>query len=265
MPISSLGVAALVAMVGGAINSIAGGGTLVTFPMIVALGVSPLTANVTNTMALWPGALGSVWGYRSQLARIRTLVPRFSIASVLGGIVGGWLLLATGDERFERIVPFLVLGATLLFMAQGPIVRWLRTRGSSAHPPIGPSAHPPSELVVPPAGFLVAQFFVALYGGYFGAGIGIMMLAVLGLMGLSDIHQMNALKVWGAWLANLMAALLFAGNGVVHWPLAAAMAGGSVVGGYWGSRLAQRVGPVWVRRAVATIGLGAFGWLLVRA
>lgn len=262
MSLEGLAAGALAAALGGLINAIAGGGTLVTFPLIVALGVPPLTANVTNTMALWPGALGSVWGYRRHYPMIRAWIPPFSVASLAGGVAGGWLLLATGNRRFEQIVPFLVLGATVLFMAQGLITRWLRTRATPGSGlPFGESAAPPGHRLV----LFLIQFGVAVYGGYFGAGIGILMLAALGLLGLTDIHEMNALKTAGALLANLMAAALFAFSGTVHWPLAGAMAIGSVFGGYGGARLAQRVGAVWVRRAVVTIGLAAFVWLLARA
>ncbi len=253
MPVTSLALAAVAAALGGAINSIAGGGTLLTFPVIVALGVSPLTANVTNTMSLWPGALGSVWGYRSHLAGVRPLVPAMGIASLLGAIVGAWLLLTTGNRRFEQIVPFLVLGATGLFIAQGPIGRWLGARASAG------AGGTPMRVSV---GFLLGQMLVAVYGGYFGAGIGILMLAALGLIGLTDIHQMNALKIFAALVTNVVAAVIFAASGAIDWPLAGAMAAGSLLGGYGGARLAQRVGRVWVRRAVAAIGIGAFVFLL---
>ena len=253
MPVGPLLLAALAALIGGAINSIAGGGTLVTFPIIVALGVSPLTANTTNTMALWPGALGSLWGYRRQFAGLGGWMATIGGAGVAGGLIGGWLLLTTGNDRFERIVPFLVLGATVLFVLNGPLVRWLR-----GHERAGEVA------AKPPRAFLLVQFLVGIYGGYFGAGMGILTLGVLGLFGLTDIHKMNALKVWGALAANVVAALLFAAKGVVVWPLALVMAGSSLVGGYVGSRLAQRVGQAWVRRAVVAVGFGSFLWLLFR-
>ncbi|MGH2671030.1 MAG: sulfite exporter TauE/SafE family protein [bacterium] len=245
---TTLALAMLAAALGSGINSIAGGGTLVTFPAIVALGVPPLVANATNTVALWPGALASMWGYRDELAGTRAWLARFTLPSLLGGAVGGWLLLATGQERFARIVPFLVLGATGLFMLHGPVMRWL---GAGSH-------QAPAWL------FLVCQFAVGIYGGYFGAGIGILMLAVLGLMGHTNIHQMNGLKNWGGLCINFVAALIFAVSGVVLWPLALAMAVGGVVGGYAGARLAQRVGQEVVRRAVVVIGLAAFVWLLAR-
>ena len=254
MTSGSLLIAALAALVGGAINSIAGGGSLVTFPILVALGIPPLMANTTNTMALWPGAFGSLWGYRRQFAGVGGWVASIGATGVLGGLVGGWLLLTTGNDRFERVVPFLVLGATVLFLLNGPLTRWLR--GHQQGGEVAPK---------PPPAFLGVQFLVGIYGGYFGAGIGILTLGVLGLFGLTDIHKMNALKVWGALAANLVAALHFAAKGAVVWPVALVMAGSSLVGGYVGSRLAQRVGQVWVRRSVAAIGLGTFIWLLVRA
>jgi len=245
---TTLALALLAAALGSGINSIAGGGTLVTFPAIVALGVPPLVANATNTVALWPGALASLWGYRGELAGTRAWLARFTLPSLLGGAVGGWLLLATGQDRFARIVPFLVLGATVLFMLHGPVMRWL---GAGSHQ-------------APAWVFVVCQFAVGIYGGYFGAGIGILMLAVLGLMGHTNIHQMNGLKNWGGLCINLVAALIFAVSGVVLWPLALAMAVGGIVGGYAGARLAQRVGQEAVRRAVVVIGLAAFVWLLAR-
>lgn len=250
---ATLAGAGAAAFVGGFINSMAGGGTLVTFPILVALGVPPLLANATNTMALWPGAFGSLWGYRDRLAGMRTWIAWFTVPCLLGGLLGAELLLTTGQERFARLVPFLVLGATLLFMANGPLTRWLGARTGAGDAGL--------RLEWP---FLLAQFVVGTYGGYFGAGIGILMLAVLGLAGFTDIHKMNAIKVWGALVANVVAAALFAAGGVVLWPLAVVMAAGSIVGGYGGARLAQRVGRTWVRRVVVLVGLSSFLWLLLR-
>jgi uncharacterized membrane protein YfcA len=149
-------------------------------------------------------------------------------------------------------VPFLVLLATLLFMLQGPILRALGRKGSETRPG------------APPLLFLLGQVGVGVYGGYFGAGIGILMLAVLELMGLTNIHQMNGIKNWAGLCINAVAALLFIVSGVVHWPVALAMAAGAALGGYAGARMAQRVGQLWVRRAVVVIGLAAFVWLLFR-
>ena len=207
MPASSpvgLVIALAAATVAGAINAIAGGGTLVSFPAIVALGVPPLVANATNAVALWPGACGSLWAYRAEVSGARSWAARFAVPSSVGGAVGALLLLWTPSDRFERVVPFLVLGATVLFMAQGPITRRLRRGADTTHFDVPGNALPP-----PPLTYLVYQFGVGVYGGYFGAGIGILMLAVLGAMGLTNIHRMNGLKNWGALCINAVAALIF--------------------------------------------------------
>ena len=249
-----LAVAFLAAVAGSAINSIAGGGTLLTFPAIVALGVPPLVANATSTVALWPGSLGALWGYRKELSGARPWLVRFTLPSLVGGGLGGWLLLRTGNDAFARVVPFLVLGATTLFLFHGPIMRWLR----------GHEVAEADVSAAPGWGFVAAQAGVAIYGGYFGAGIGILMLAVLGVMGHVNIHQMNGLKNWGGLCINLVAAALFAVSGVVMWRLALSLALGSVLGGYLGARMAQRVGQGAVRKAIVVVGLVATFWLLTR-
>ncbi len=246
----------LAAATGGAINAIAGGGTLVTFPAIVWLGVPPLLANATSTVALWPGSFGSMWAYRGELAGARTWLVWFTAPSIAGGVLGALLLLQTSADRFDAVVPFLVLGATGLFVLQRPLTRWLSPSHAEFHEGHGPLPRPSSW-------FLLAQFAVAVYGGYFGAGIGILMLATLGAMGLTNIHRMNGLKNWGAMCINAMAALTFVANGTVNWPVALAMAAGGLVGGYGGARLALGIGQTWVRRAVVTIGFAAFAWLLL--
>jgi uncharacterized membrane protein YfcA len=246
----------LAAGVGGAVNAVAGGGTLVTFPTIVWLGVPPLVANATSTVALWPGAAGSMWAYRSELTGVRGWALRFAVPSVLGGAAGAWLLLATPAHEFERIVPFLVLAATMLFLLQGLVTRGARE--GILHP------ERRRALAAPSAPLLIAQVAVAVYGGYFGAGIGILMLAALGAMGLTNIHQMNGLKNWGGLCINAIAALMFAVSGIVNWPVAGAMAIGGIAGGYGGARLAQRAGQARVRRAVVVVGFASFVWLLLR-
>lgn len=257
MSLGSFALIFLAAAAGGAINSIAGGGTLLTFPAIVWLGVPPILANATSTVALWPGSFGSMWAYRRELAGTQAWLLWFTAPSLLGGIVGALLLMRTPPDRFDRWVPFLVLGATILFLLQGPLRRrfW---------PQVVSAGREHAVLPRPPWWFLAAQFAVAMYGGYFGAGIGILMLATLGAMGLVNIHRMNGLKNWGAMWINAIAALLFIVNGMVLWPVALAMAAGGLAGGYGGARLALRVGQAWVRRAVVAIGFIAFVWLLVR-
>ena len=266
MPNESLSVLALAmvllaSVLGGAVNSIAGGGTLLTFPALVALGVPALVANATSTVALWPGALSSMVGYRDELQGARAWVLRLTLPSVAGGAAGAFLLLHTPADRFARIVPFLVLGATLLFLAQGPLMRRLRERRAESAPATGDVNGDPQ---VAPWLFMAGQFAIGVYGGYFGAGIGILMLAGLGMMGFTNIHRMNGLKNWGAVCMNVVAAAIFAFSGIVNWPVALAMAAGGLLGGYAGSRVAQRVGQQPVRRAIVVIGLASFLYLLFR-
>lgn len=243
------------ALLGSMMNAIAGGGTLLTFPALLAIGIPPLVANATSTVALWPGALASMWGYRAELTGARAWATRFAIPSVLGGLAGAGLLLVTPADRFERLVPFLILGATVLFAAQGPVMRFV-----GSHQPHDSAG----TLRPPPLTLLAWQFVVSVYGGYFGAGMGILMLAALGIMGLTNIHQMNGLKNWGGMCANLTAAAAFALSGIVSWPVALAMAIGALAGGYVASRTAQRLPQPWIRRAIAAIGLGSGAWMLLR-
>ena len=242
----------LASVVGAMMNSIAGAGTLLTFPALVALGVPPINANATSTVALWPGALGSMVGYRAELAGSRLWALGFAIPSLLGGALGAFLLLKTPPDRFAAIVPWLVLGATALFMARGPLMRLM---SQSAEP----KAQSPSDVELtrhwPPPSIIGWQFLVSIYGGYFGAGVGILMLAALGLMGLKNIHRMNGLKNWGGLCMNAIAAVMFAFSSLVHWKVALAMAAGAVTGGYLGSKTAQRVPQEAVRAAVVGIGL----------
>jgi hypothetical protein len=246
------------AALGSTINAIAGGGTLITFPSLIAFGVSPIVANATSTVALWPGALGSMLGYRHLLRGARAWAVEFAVPSLLGGFAGALLLLWTPAERFAHLAPWLVFGATCLFALQGALAR--RVRQAAAVP--GGEHAVEANLGRPPVKHLFAQFFVGVYGGYFGAGIGILMLAILGMMGLRNIHQMNGLKNWGGLCINFVAAVTFALSGLVDWFVAICMAVGATAGGYAASRLAQRVPQMWVRRAVLLVGFGSGLWLL---
>lgn len=232
------------AFVAGIINSIAGGGTLLTFPALIALGLDPKMANATSTVALWPGLMGGLWGYRHDLENSRTLLIRLGITSVLGGAVGAALLIATPSPTFARLVPFLILFATLLFMLQEPISRSLRLQNTPDAPQKGWWT-----------GAILFQFVSAIYGGYFGAGNGILMLAALGLLGISDIHRANGIKNYLGLCLNSAAILGFALSGLVNWPNALLMALGAIAGGYFGANSARRLGRVFVRRAVVSIGL----------
>jgi uncharacterized membrane protein YfcA len=252
------------AVVGGVVNSIAGGGTLLTFPALVGLGIPAMIANATSTVALWPGAVASMWGYSDLLVGMRGWVTRFAIPSLAGGLVGAVLLIKTPASRFDAIVPWLVLSATLLFIAQRPVANWIARGDASRSPHNEVDDHTADRAVEPSTKLLIYQFGVAVYGGYFGAGIGILMLAALGFMGFRNIHRMNGLKNWGGLCANAVAAATFAFSGLVSWPVAATMALGATLGGYSGSRLAQRVPQSWVRQSIIVIGLASALWLVTR-
>jgi hypothetical protein len=230
----------------GMVNSVAGGGTLVSFPALVWMGRDPVMANVTNTMSLWPASLGAMYGFRRELGDSRHWMWLLIGPSLFGGLVGAVLLLQTPSKLFASIVPYLIFFATLLFAVQEPIARLLRQDAAPAH----------RKSRTWQVGAMSFQFAVGVYGGYFGAGIGILMLAALGLLGLTDIHQMNGLKNFFALAINLIAAVYFTFAGDVLWSDALVMAAGAVSGGYGGAGLARRLGRTFVRRAVIGIGMG---------
>ncbi len=230
------------AMAAGAINAVAGGGTILTFPALLAIGTPAITANATSTVALMLGTGGSVYGFRRQFGGIREWLWRFVPVSLLGGVIGSWLLTVTSNALFSRLVPFLILFATLLFLVQGVVAR--RIRRSASEPS-------PARRIWPA---IVFQLFVSIYGGFFGAGIGILMLAALGFMGLSDIHQMNALKNILGSLINVVASVMFISRGMVDWPKVGVMAIGAIAGYFLGSHYSQKIPQLWVRRMVLGIG-----------
>lgn len=234
------------AIAAGMMNSIAGGGTLVTFPALIWAGHPPIVANATNALALVPAGWSSMYGYRTAL---RSMPRRFLVLvapSTVGAAIGAVLLRLTPPPTFELLVPFLIIFATVLFMAQGLVQRWLRTSELADHPVT-------NRWLV---GASVYQFVVGIYGGYFGAGMGILMLAVLGMMGMADIHQMNGLKnVIGSFI-NLIASLYFIQAGLIDWPTAAVMSAGTIIGGYGAAGIARRLSQKVVRRVVILIGFG---------
>lgn len=236
-------------IIAGAMNSMAGGGTLVTFPTLLFLGTPAIAANATSAVGLLPGAIASFVGYRREVASHRRWLRSLLLPSLLGGAAGSVLLLATPEATFSHLAPFLVLFATILFGIQGLLRRRARRRG--AGPTVGPPSPKSTRLLV--AAF--CQLGVATYGGYFGAGIGILMLAVLGFMGLTDIHAMNGLKTFFGAAINSVAVAYFIFRGAVLWPLALVMILGAVIGGYGGAQLARRIGARRVRYVVIAIGL----------
>jgi uncharacterized membrane protein YfcA len=228
----------------GVMNAMAGGGTILTFPSLIFLGLPAITASATSTVALLPAAVASLYGFRDEVRRNQGWLKTLFLPSLIGGTIGSVLLLRTPEKVFAFLAPLLILFATALFMLQG----YLSRRGPR-------TVNDPAEL---PRGRLalasLLQFGVAVYGGYFGAGIGIVMLAVLSLMGHTDIHQMNGLKNFLALCINGVAAVYFIWNGMVSWPHALVMAVGAVVGGVFGAGVARRIGPKGVRRIVIIVG-----------
>ncbi|MCZ2149992.1 MAG: sulfite exporter TauE/SafE family protein [Bryobacterales bacterium] len=257
------------AFTAGIINSVAGGGTLLTFPTLVWLGLPPIIANATSTVAIWPGGLGAMWGYRRELSRTPGRLLALVAPSLIGGIGGALLLRSTPQSAFKALVPYLILFATLLFLVREPVQRALKARAGRAGAPelAGPRGSAARAKSSGPlgggmghattgwlAGAMFFQLFVALYGGYFGAGIGILMLAALSILGLDDIHQMNGLKMFFALCINGVAAVYFIYAGMVFWPDVILMAAGAVVGGYGGAGFARKMGHRFVRGAVIFIG-----------
>ena len=212
------------AFAAGAINSIAGGGTLITFPVLVWLGLDPKVANATSTVALWPGLFGGLYGYRRELENSSKLLIRLGLTSVVGGSVGAWLLIFTPSPTFAELVPFLILFATILFMMQGTITKRLHLQPVVADPRVKWWL-----------GAIVFQFFSSVYGGYFGAGNGILMLAAMGILGLHDLNRANGVKNFLGICINSIAVLSFALMNLVVWSDALLMAVGALLGGYFGA------------------------------
>src|ERR1035437_10064612 len=244
------------AFAAGAINSVAGGGTLLSFPTLIWLGLDSVSANATSTVAIWPGSLGGMAGYRKELRTADSRMLALTAPSLIGGISGALLLRFTPPSIFDALVPFLILFATILFMVQETVQRMFKT-GEGRHAT-------PYETRKWLAGAILFQFFVALYGGYFGAGIGILMLAALSILGLSDIHQMNGLKNLFALCINGVAALYFMFEHMVQWPYVLIMAAGAIAGGYGGAGMARRIGRTAVRRVVVGIGFAMAVSLFVK-
>jgi len=241
-PIFHVLIVVLAGALAGGINSVAGGGTLLTFPTLIWLGLPSVSANMTSTIAVWPGSLAGVWGFRRELSTVDRRMYALAVPSVAGGILGAVLLRVTPTDVFDWILPFLILFATCLLVAQDALQR--RFNFATMR---DPRSHWLSWT-------MLFQFGVAVYGGYFGAGIGILMLAALSLMGHTDIHQMNGMKNLFAVCINGVAALYFAVTGDIYWGDAALMAAGSVAGGVGFAALFRRLGRQMVRRVVIAVG-----------
>lgn len=260
-----------VAFLAGAVNSIAGGGSLLTFAAMILSGVTPLFANTTSAVALLPGSISALWGFRRELKGDARLLLTVSLPSLVGGILGAYILLSLGNARFTFMVPWLLLGATTLFIAQEPISRLIGPLHSGRAALVA-QQQPPEATAgaqLRPAVLLAVALFqllVSIYGGFFGSGMGILMLATYGLAGVASIHRRNALKHIAAVCINGPAALIFFRHGYVQPGPALLMMLAAVCGGYGGARLALWVGAPVVRRAIIVINLvlaaGAFWRML---
>ncbi|MDR3569905.1 MAG: sulfite exporter TauE/SafE family protein [Syntrophobacteraceae bacterium] len=240
----------LASVAGGAVNALAGGGTLITFPTLTALGIPALAANVTNTVALCPGYLGGTFAQikdlRGQKRRLLFLLP----AGVLGGLAGGFLLLHTGEHAFRVLVPYLILLATALLAAQTPVRNFLARRAANNGQKTPAGRCGAEAIAAVPVGLS------AVYGGYFGAGLSVIVLAVLGLVLDDSLTRLNAIKQFLAFVINVAAAVFFLFSKQVVWPFALVMALGSITGGIIGGRLAGAISPVLLRRIVVAAGVG---------
>jgi uncharacterized protein len=235
--------AGLAAVAAGAVNALAGGGTLITFPMLTFLGVPAVAANITNTVALCPGYFGGTlaqWNdLRGQAKRLWLIVP----ASIVGGVLGGLLLLQTGERLFRALVPYLILLASVLLAIQDPVRAWLTRRMKKGQ---GGGLE---KLTWLPVGL------ASIYGGYFGAGLSVIVLSALGLTLEDSLTRLNALKQAVAFAVNVAAAIFFLFSGQVVWSAALVMAVGALLGGVLGGRLAGRIKPSSLRWTVVTIGV----------
>ncbi len=259
--LSSLQILALIAasLGAGIMNAMAGGGTILVFPTLLLLGQPAIVANATGTVGLVPGVLASLFGYRKEVETHRAWLKTLFLPSLVGGAIGSILLLRTPEKLFAHLAPLLILFATLLFMLQGFLAKRRDARdardaaGAQAgeQVPIDPGNLPLKRWLVA----ILAQLGISIYGGYFGAAIGILMLAVLGFLGLKDIHAMNGLKNFFTLGINGVAAAYFIYKGVVNWPAALLIILGSTLGGYAGARFARRIGREKARAAVVVIGL----------
>jgi hypothetical protein len=240
MSIWQIALVAMAAFCAGAINSVAGGGTFFSFPALLAVGVPPVAANASNSVALWPASLSGAWAYRKELARHKRYLIPMGLVSLSGGVGGGLLLLGTRDAMFSSLIPWLLLFATVLFAFSGKISAWLRGRNSGK---------PENNALA-----LAGQAVVSVYGGFFGAGMGIMMLASLAIAGHDDVHEINAIKNLLSAIIYSVTVLTFVIADAVSWPYTIIMLATATLGGYWGASVARKIPAPWLRRFIIAVG-----------
>jgi uncharacterized membrane protein YfcA len=258
------------AFVGGALNAVAGGGSFIGLPALIFAGVPAVSANATNTLALWPASIASAWAYRREVAATRARVVSLGGVSLAGGLIGGLLLVRTSDDAFLRLLPWLLLLAAVTF-SLGTMLQQHFTGEAAQHSTGEASQHSTGEatqhLATSSAQYLTVlsiQFLIAVYGGYFGGGMGIMMLAGLTLAGMTDIHQMNAVKSVLAVAINGVALAEFVALGAIEWAPGVIMAAGGIAGGYAGASTARRVDQLYVQGLVMVIAWGLTVYFFLR-
>ncbi|MGO8737101.1 MAG: sulfite exporter TauE/SafE family protein [Terriglobia bacterium] len=254
MTLSNAALLFIAAGLAGVMNSVAGGGSFISFPALIFAHVPPIPANATSTVALWPGAVASAGAYRKRFPKDFRILLQMIATSLAGGTLGALILLRTPQSTFMRFVPYLFLLATLLLIFGKDLATWMEATFKTSERP--------RWLMVVGTNFF--QFLIALYGGFFGAGIGIMMLALLTMLQMEDIHAMNALKTLLNAAINGAAVVTFIAAGAVLWPQALVMLVGAVLGGYGGAYLAQKLDPQIVRRFVIAVGICMSAYFFLR-
>ncbi|MFA5816155.1 MAG: sulfite exporter TauE/SafE family protein [Bacteroidales bacterium] len=244
--ITDLLIALAAAFAAGLINAVAGGGTLVSFPVLLALGIPPVAANVTNTVALCPGYFGGIFAQRKDFAGQKKRLFAILPVSILGGIAGGLILLNTGEKAFNGIVPYLIILACLLLAIQVPVKKWMQSRSSKTH-----------SNAVKRIGAALLLFLASVYGGYFGAGVSVIVIAILGLIYDDSLTSLNVLKQAISFSINISAAIYFSFSGKVDWIFALVMMLGAVAGGLMGGRFTSRIKPEVLRWIVILVGCTA--------
>jgi uncharacterized protein len=259
------------ALLGGAVNSVAGGGSFLSFPALLFTGMAPIAANATNTVAMWPGTLASTFAYRNAFTPLaKRLLPPLVLVGIVGGVAGAFILLRTPPATFLHLIPWLLLTATLLFVFSSRMTSWVRGRaGQSPSGVPGDSQLADSAAAARlPRGLLLIglalELVVAIYVGYFGAGAGILMLSILAILGLENIHAMNGMKTLLVSVVNGVAIVTFIYARVVVWPQALLMLVGASIGGYGGAYIAQKMNPQHVRYMVIAIGFAMAAYFFYR-
>ncbi|WP_263350349.1 sulfite exporter TauE/SafE family protein [Acidicapsa acidisoli] len=250
----------LASFLAGSLNAVAGGGSFLSFPAMLGVGLGPIQANATNTVALWPGQLTSIAGYRDEVRKHRSLATKMALSGLLGGSVGAIILLNTPAQTFLNMVPWLLLFAALIFALSGPIMKQIqRMKGDDAQ-----GGDPDQETGRKHWLLVILITLVCVYLGYFGAGAGFLIISLLSLFGFQDLNEMNAMKVVSTTMANGVACILFAFSGKVEWRFCLAAMVTCAIGGYLSARVSQRLNPRFLRGLVVCVGLGIAAYFFWR-